>query len=174
MKKYYTESGWKQHQRYYEEGPSPEWLALYRDANALLKADPASDEAQAVADRWFDLSVRAYRGDHHLKTHSPAALADRDNWPVAMKQRMSEFNLEEVTDFVQMAALHARRKYFSESSWTRFRCSFARWRLRPTPLSPSALPGARWLFMLGHALPTRAECRILFFANVFSVQIWRA
>jgi DNA-binding transcriptional MerR regulator/thiol-disulfide isomerase/thioredoxin len=120
MKKYYTESGWKQHQRYYEEGPSPEWLALYRDANALLKADPASDEAQAVADRWFDLSVRAYRGDHHLKTHSPAAWADRDNWPVAMKQRMSEFNLEEVTDFVQMAALHARRKYFSESSWTRF------------------------------------------------------
>ena len=68
MKKYYTEAGWTQRQQYYEEGPSPEWLALYRDANALLTVDPASAEAQAVADRWLDLSVSSHPppiGWHH-------------------------------------------------------------------------------------------------------------
>ena len=120
MKKYYSEAGWKQHQRFYEEGPSPEWLALYREGNALLKADPGSPAAQDLADGWLKLSVRAYQGDTSVQTHSPAAWADRDNWPEAMKQRLKEFNLEEVTEFLQQVALHARRKYFNQSSWTRF------------------------------------------------------
>jgi thioredoxin 1 len=115
-----SEAGWKQRQQYYEEGPSPEWLALYRDANALLTVDPASGEAQVVADRWLDLSVRASRGDPQVQIDSPTAWADRDNWPEVMKQRVADFHLEEVTDFIRRVALHTRRKYFNESSWTRF------------------------------------------------------
>ncbi len=41
MKKYYSEAAWEQRRNYYENGPSPEWLDLWRDANALLNEDPA-------------------------------------------------------------------------------------------------------------------------------------
>jgi DNA-binding transcriptional MerR regulator len=51
MKKYYNDEAWEKRRRYYERGPSPEWLQLYRDANALLGSDPASEAAQALADR---------------------------------------------------------------------------------------------------------------------------
>ncbi len=120
MKRYYSEAGWEQHRRYYEDGPSPEWLTLYRDANALLGTDPGSPEAQTLADRWLDLSIRAYRGDPNVQVDSPTAWADRENWPAAMKQRISQFNLEEISAFMQRVALCARKKYFSESAWTRF------------------------------------------------------
>ena len=43
MKKYYSDEAWERHRRYYEEGPSPEWRQLYRDAEALLGTDPGSD-----------------------------------------------------------------------------------------------------------------------------------
>jgi DNA-binding transcriptional MerR regulator len=88
MKKYYTGEAWERRRRYYEDGPSAEWLQLYRDANALLAGDPASEAAQTVADRWLKLSVRAWTGDPDVQTDSPTAWMDRANWPAAMKQRL--------------------------------------------------------------------------------------
>lgn len=120
MKRYYSEEGWEQRRRYYEEGPSPEWLALYRDANAMREVDPGSPQAQALADRWLELSVRAYRGDPNVQTDSPTAWADREHWPAAMKQRISQLNLEEAWAFIQRVVLCARKKYFSDSAWARF------------------------------------------------------
>jgi hypothetical protein len=120
MKKYYSEEAWERHRRYYENGPALEWLELYRDANALLGEDPGSPEAQALADRWLTLSVRAYSGDPEVQTDSPTAWMDRENWPPAMKQRITGFNLEEVSTFLQRVAMSARKRYFSEAAWTRF------------------------------------------------------
>jgi DNA-binding transcriptional MerR regulator len=120
MKKYYSEEAWERHRRYYENGPSPEWLELYRNANTLLGKDPGSPEAQALADRWLKLSVRAYSGDLEVQTDSPTAWMDRENWPPAMKQRIIELNLEEVSTFLRRVALSAREKYFSKTAWTRF------------------------------------------------------
>jgi TipAS antibiotic-recognition domain len=45
---------------------------------------------------------------------------DRENWPDAMKQRITELNLEEVLAFLRRVALSARKTYFSEAAWTRF------------------------------------------------------
>lgn len=120
MKKYYSEEAWERHRHYYENGPAPEWLELYRDANALLGEDPGSPEAQALADRWLTLSVRAYSGDPEVQTDSSTAWMDRENWPPAMKQRITELNLEEVSTFLRRVAVSARKKYFSENAWTRF------------------------------------------------------
>jgi DNA-binding transcriptional MerR regulator len=120
MKKYYSEEAWERHRRYYENGPAPEWLELYRDANTLLGEDPESPEAQALADRWLKLSVRAYSGDPEVQTDSPTAWMDRENWPPAMKQRITELNLEEVSTFLRRVAVSARKRYFSETAWTRF------------------------------------------------------
>lgn len=120
MKKYYSEETWERHKRYYEEGPSPEWRQLYRDAEALLETDPGGELAQALVERWFELSRRAYTGDPEVQTDSPAALMDREHWPPVMKQRMAEFKVEEVSAFIKLAALSSRKKYFTENAWTRF------------------------------------------------------
>lgn len=124
MKKYYSEAAWERHRRYYQQGPSAEWRALYRDVAALLGSDPASDEAQRVAERWLDLSVRSYQGDPDVQTDSPSAWADRRQWPEPMRRRIEEFNLEAVHGFIEQAALSARRKYFVAAAWekmSRFR-----------------------------------------------------
>jgi DNA-binding transcriptional MerR regulator len=118
MKKYYgTEEAWEKRRRYYEQGPSPEWRAVYRDVNAALDDDPGSDRAQALAERWLDLSMRAAKGDPELQTDSPTAWMDREHWPAPMKQRISEFNLEAAFEFIAKVAAASRKKYFSERAW---------------------------------------------------------
>jgi thioredoxin len=120
MKKYYgTEESWERHKRYYEEGPSQEWRDLYRDVAAILDRDPGCEEAQALLERWFALGKRAYQGDPDVQIDSPTAWMDRANWPPAMKQRIAEFKLEEVTEFLKRAALATRKKYFSEEAWAK-------------------------------------------------------
>jgi len=120
MKKYYsTEEAWEKRRRYYEEGPSQEWQELYRDIRAALGEDPAGEEAQALADRWLKLSVRAWIGEPEVQTDSMTAWVDREHWPPAMKRRIAEFNLEEVNQFIQRVVLSARKKYFSEDAWAK-------------------------------------------------------
>jgi MerR family transcriptional regulator, thiopeptide resistance regulator len=119
MKKYYSEEAWETYQRYYEEGPSPEWRQLYRDGEALLGTDPGSEAAQALVPRWFELSRRAFTGDPEVLTDSPTAWMDRQHWPPVMKQRLAEFKVEEVTAFIKLAALTSRKNHFSEETWTK-------------------------------------------------------
>jgi hypothetical protein len=120
MKKYYSEEAWARHRNYYENGPAPEWVELYRDIDAAPGADPASPEAQALADRWLQLQIRAWTGDSAVQTDSPSAWLDCGNWPPAMKQRIAQYNVEAVAEFIKQAAMCARRKYFSEAGWARF------------------------------------------------------
>ncbi|HEV3333149.1 MAG TPA: MerR family transcriptional regulator [Bryobacteraceae bacterium] len=120
MKKYYsTEEAWEKRRRYYEEGPSPEWQELYRDVRAALGEDPAGGKAQALADRWLKLSVRAWSGDPAVQTDSMTAWMDREHWPPALKRRIADFGLEQAYAFIQQAALSARKKYFSEAAWAK-------------------------------------------------------
>jgi len=120
MKRYYsTEEAWEKRRRYYEEGPSREWQELYRDVRAALGEDPAREKAQALADRWLKLTVRAYSGDPEIQTDSMTAWMDREHWPSAMKRRIAEFNLEEVNEFIRQTALSSRKKYFSEEAWVK-------------------------------------------------------
>lgn len=118
MRKYYTEEGWERRRRLYEEGPDREWRELYRTLSALVGEDPASDRVQAALDRWLALSVRAYTGDPAVQTDSPTAWADRENWPVRMRQRIDDLNLEAVMELVNEAARCAPRKYFTEAAWS--------------------------------------------------------
>jgi DNA-binding transcriptional MerR regulator len=120
MKKYYsTEEAWEKRRRFYEEGPSREWRELYRDVDAALGEDPAGDAAQKLADRWLKLGVRAYSGDPELQIDSPTAWLDRENWPPSMKRRIAEFNLEEVSKFLERVVLSSRKKYFTEEAWAK-------------------------------------------------------
>ena len=138
MKKYYTEEAWQRRRGYYENGPSREWVELYRDAHALAGEDPASDRAQALADRWLALSVRAWAGDPDVQTDSPAAWMDRGNWPETMKQRSAEHHREEAMAFIKTVAMSARKKYFSEAAWARYA------ELRERLLNDTAVRSAFW------------------------------
>jgi hypothetical protein len=120
MKRYYSDAGWEQRRSYYENGPSAEWQELYREVRGLLGKDPGSQQAQDATDRWLALSIRAYRGEAGVQTDSPGAWADREHFPPFMKQRIAEFQLEEVTDFIEQAAMSSRKKYFSESAWAKY------------------------------------------------------
>jgi DNA-binding transcriptional MerR regulator len=118
MKRYYcTDAEWEKRKRYYEEGPGSEWRTLYRDAAALIGADPASEEVQSLADRWLALTVRAASGDPAVQQDSGRAWIDREHWPAAMKARIAEFRLEEITELIRQAALCSRKKYFTEAAW---------------------------------------------------------
>jgi DNA-binding transcriptional MerR regulator len=117
MKQYYSGDAWERRRQYYEQGPSAEWQALYREVCGLLGEDPGSDKAQEVAGRWLALAVRSYTGDPDVQTDSMTAWMDREHWPPAMKRRIAEFNLEEVTAFIEQAAISSRKRYFSEQAW---------------------------------------------------------
>ncbi len=97
MKRYYRSAEeWEKQRRYCEEGPAPEWRALYRDAANHLGEDPGSESVQALADRWLALTLRAAAGDRALQQDSWSAWNDREHWPEPMKARLAEFKLEEV------------------------------------------------------------------------------
>jgi DNA-binding transcriptional MerR regulator len=99
MCKYYSDEVWAQWRQYYEDWPSPEWQALYRDISASLDADPASRAAQALADRWLAL----YKGDNRVpavRTGMIKAWLDRERWPPVLERRMAEFDVERATRFV--------------------------------------------------------------------------
>lgn len=117
MKKYYSEEAWEKHKRHYEEGPSPEWREFYRDAEALLGSDPGAPAAQSLIERWTGLSRRAHSGDPAAVTDSPEAWIDREHWPPVMQQRLAEFKVEEVHDFIRLAKLSAAKPTFSEETW---------------------------------------------------------
>jgi DNA-binding transcriptional MerR regulator len=120
MKKYYsTPKAWEQRRRYYEEGPSPEWKELYRDIAAAFGQEPGSVTAQALADRWLELSIRAYNGDPAQQTDNVTAWMDRERWPPAIKDRITQFQLEAVYEFIQRAALCTGKKYFDDEAWAK-------------------------------------------------------
>ena len=101
MRKYYSDEAWEQWKHYYAEWPSPEWRTLYREVTAALDEDPASDRAQALADRWLSLAQSQPAGA--IRTGLLKAWADREHWPPALKRRMAEFNVERATEFVNDA-----------------------------------------------------------------------
>ena len=120
MKQYYTtDEEWEKRREYYECGPGPEWRILYSDSAALLGQDPASEEVQALANRWLALTSRARKGDPAVVQDSAKAWLNRAQWPAALKERMAEFRLEEVAELIKKAALCARRKYFTAAAWSK-------------------------------------------------------
>ena len=119
MKRYYSEEAWER-RRQYTRRAAAEWQALYREVRALIGTDPGSDQAQEVADRWLALAVRSCTGDPDVQTDSMTAWIDRAQWPPAMKRRIAEFNLEDVTAFIQQAAISSPKKYFNEEAWAMY------------------------------------------------------
>jgi len=106
MRKYYSDEAWASWRHHYEEWPSAEWQALYRDINAALDANPqlsvTSETAQRFGARWLALD-RATTTDASIRTGLRKAWADRDHWPQALKERLVAHNADRATRFINEA-----------------------------------------------------------------------
>jgi len=66
----------------------------------LLDEDPAS-EAGAVFDaRWLALEDRSSDGDKGIKAALERRGWSRQNWPAKDRQRIEQFNVEKIADFI--------------------------------------------------------------------------
>ena len=103
MKKYFSEDAWAEARHHYERWPSQLWRDLYRDVEAALGEDPASERGRALAARWLALSKRDAGGHARVRAGLMRAWIDRDQWPAVLQQRIAEFNLERIASFINKA-----------------------------------------------------------------------
>ncbi len=106
MRKYYSDEAWASWRHHYQDWPSADWQALYRDINAALDANPqlpaTSDAAQALGARWVALD-RGTTSVAGIRAGLRKAWADRDHWPQALKERLTGLNADRATRFINEA-----------------------------------------------------------------------
>jgi hypothetical protein len=89
---------------------SAAWQALWLEVGAALGGDPASEHAQALADRWMELSARSGGSDPDVRAGGIKAWLDRGKWPEMMQPYAAAFNLEQVVEFIGRANSHRLKK----------------------------------------------------------------
>ncbi|HLJ50396.1 MAG TPA: MerR family transcriptional regulator [Bryobacteraceae bacterium] len=119
MKQYFTEGAWEKRRRAYEEGPSKDWIELFGDVEKALGEDPASDRAQALAERWLKLSARDSGGDPEVLAGGTKAWADHQHWPQRWQQGIAKYNVEALVAFIGTAIAAHRKKYYTDEAWAK-------------------------------------------------------
>ncbi len=102
MRKYYSDEAWDEWKHHYEDWPPEEWRALYRDIIAAIDSEPSGRIAQALADRWLQI-VHGASPQAAVRTGLVKAWADREHWPLSMKRRIAEHDIERATRFIAEA-----------------------------------------------------------------------
>jgi DNA-binding transcriptional MerR regulator len=110
MKRYYSEEAQaKMAERREQWNPELQaeatkaWTDLFRDVEAALGDDPASEKVQALAARWKKLVGAFTGGDPEISAGVKKAWGDRQNWPGSMKQQSAAFANPVVWEFMQRA-----------------------------------------------------------------------
>jgi DNA-binding transcriptional MerR regulator len=86
-----------------QEQTTKAWTDLFRDVEASLDEDPASEKAQALAARWKAL-VEGFTGaDKEVTAGLGKAWADRGNWPDTLQQKTTSFSNPKVWEFIGRA-----------------------------------------------------------------------
>lgn len=83
-----------------QEQTTKAWLELFRDVEAALGDDPASERAQALGARWKQLVGGFTGGDPGVAAGLNKMYADRPNWPGHMKETMAPFGNPKVWEFM--------------------------------------------------------------------------
>jgi len=126
MEKYFSAEAWAKFSGRRKAMPldakkraSQAWIELYREAEGLLDGDPASEAAQALTARWLALEDRSSDGDRGIKAGFRTAWKDRQDWPAKDRQRIEQFNLEKIAEFIGRAMGASMKKYYSEEAWAK-------------------------------------------------------
>ena len=123
MKQYYSEEAWVKMRPRYAEGPSQEWIEMYREVEGALGEDPAGEKAQELAARWMEQVEKTSGGDMEVQVGAMKAWADYRNWPAAMRQRAEEHSLDKIAPFIGLALTAYRKKYYSDAAWAKVTAS---------------------------------------------------
>lgn len=83
-----------------------DWPALINEVEATLGEDPASQKAQALAERWSNLVAGFTGGDPAIQQGLNNMYADQQNWPPSFPKPFSD----EVGAFIQKAMTIRRGK----------------------------------------------------------------
>ena len=83
-----------------QEQTTKAWLELFRDVEAALDLDPASEPAQALGARWKQLVGGFTGGDPQIGQGLNRMYADRPNWPAHMKEMMAPFSNPRVWEYM--------------------------------------------------------------------------
>jgi DNA-binding transcriptional MerR regulator len=117
MKKYYSEEAWAKRKQYYEQWPSAAWQEICRGAAAVLGEDPAGPKAQSLKARWTELLNQTATGDPAVQEGAVAAWNDRAHWPEAMREKIDQFQLEQVVDFFARILAASWKAFVASEAW---------------------------------------------------------
>jgi hypothetical protein len=95
-----TDAAWNRARPYLERWPSKPWRALFRDVQASLHDDPASDHARSLAARWDVLFRTDTDGHIAFRAGLWRAWLEYGEWPESMKQRVAEFDFVALWTFI--------------------------------------------------------------------------
>jgi len=114
MKQYYSDDAWSALTRRRDEmraavnrGPE-EWMELFRDIEAALDEDPASEKVQALVARWKALIDSFTGGNADIADGLKKAWTDRENWPATLRQASEPFSDQRVWAFICRASAQKR------------------------------------------------------------------
>jgi DNA-binding transcriptional MerR regulator len=119
MKNYYREDVWPSFKARHRDWPSREWNRLFHDIESSRTSDPSSPTAQALAARWRRLRVSDSGGDPKVHSGLLKAWHDRQYWPVEVLNRFSEFNFDEISQFIAGVFASYRKNRFGEIVWSK-------------------------------------------------------
>jgi DNA-binding transcriptional MerR regulator len=116
MRAYFSDEAWtKWGERYFHDWPSASWRALFREIEASLDDDPASDHSQQLLQRATTLWDAEIGSDDALRRAVREgygrAWQSRDRWPHELQRRYAEFKIREIATFLgaaQMASWRTR------------------------------------------------------------------
>lgn len=77
-----------------------DWRDLFRDVEAALDLDPASETAQELGRRWKVLIGSFTGGSPAVAQGLNRLYADRTNWPASMQQQMGAYSNPRVWEFM--------------------------------------------------------------------------
>src|SRR6185503_983337 len=83
-----------------------DWATLIKDVEAALGEDPASDRAQALAERWSKLIEAFTGGDPGIEQNLKKLYADQANWPSTFQKPCGD----EVSAFIAKAMAIRNKK----------------------------------------------------------------
>jgi DNA-binding transcriptional MerR regulator len=115
MRGYFSDDAWKKWgEQYFYDWPSAAWRTLFRDIEASLDEDPASDHAQELLDRSTTLSQSGIDSDPALlravRNGFGKAWQSRDRWPRELQRRYSEFKIEQIARFLYAVSMESWRR----------------------------------------------------------------
>jgi DNA-binding transcriptional MerR regulator len=158
MRTYYSDEAWEQWKHHYEDWPPEDWRELYRDIVAAIDSDPSGPIAQGLADRWLHI-VHGASSRAAIRTGLVRAWADREHWPLSLKRRVAEYDIERATRFI------------AEALWERWEAERLERERAGAPAPPRVSQSRRDLFRDSSAIldadPSSQEARAI-------VARWRA